>query len=65
MTTSGRLLRSLNRVGEDRRGRLAEVWIVGLDVSGFTAMEASLHTGHLTATRLLSAEGALSPLKRG
>src|SRR6185503_3127618 len=54
-----RLLWSLNRVGENRRGGLVEIWAVGLEVSGFTAVETGPHIGHLTSTRLLGAEGTL------
>ena len=54
-----RLLWSLNRVGENRRSGLTEIWTVGFVVSGFTAVETGLHIGYLTSARLLGAEGTL------
>ena len=54
-----RLLWSLNRVGENRRGRLIEIRTVGLVVSGLAAVETGLHIGHLTSTSRLGAEGIL------
>ena len=59
MVGFSRLLWSLNRVGENRRSGLTEIWTVGFVVSGFTAVETDSHIGHLTSTRLLGAEGVL------
>ena len=59
MVGSSRLLWSLNRVGENRRGGLIEIRTVGLVVSGFAAVETGLPIGYLTSASLLGAEGTL------
>ena len=59
MVGSSRLLWSLNKFGENRRGGLIEIWTVGIVVSVFAAVETGPHIGHLTSTRLLGAEGVL------
>jgi hypothetical protein len=56
---SRRLLWSLNRVGENRRGRLIEIRTVGPVVSDFEAVETGLHIGHLTSASQLGAGGIL------